>query len=205
MDKTPQISLTDTPLYRLTDALSRWFLVSILWLVCSLPLVTVGASTKATLMVFGSGEGDDSIGRRFFRGFRTGFFRITGLWLAGGVLEALLWLDALFYRQIFGNDSGILTGMVMIIGFFLLNFFRFICYCAGNTGGSVVALFKKAVWTMLICLPAVGIMAAMDLVAVTALVRIPGLLFLIILLPGFFADMHSRLISSFVARAVDGQ
>lgn len=90
-------NLADTPLYRLTAALSRWFMVSILWLVCSLPIVTLGAATKASLAVFTPEEcAQTGTTQKFFRAFRDGFGRATVLWLLTLALMVLLGLDVLF-------------------------------------------------------------------------------------------------------------
>lgn len=204
MAPNSRISLTDTPLYRLTNTLARWAAVSCLWLVCSLPLLTLGAATKAALAVFTPAEDSGTV-KKFFRAFRNGFLRITGLWLLIALLELLLGMDILFYRQLSRQGGAILAGIVLLLGNFLLNFQRFACFCAEGAEPGFRALLKRTAATMAVCLPAVGIATAMDLAAATALIKVPYLLFLIVILPGLFADIHSRLIRSFLSRCSDGQ
>lgn len=198
---SPQ-NLADTPLYRLTAALSRWFVVSILWLVCSLPIVTLGAATKASLAVFTPEEcAQTGTTQKFFRAFRDGFGRVTVLWFLTLALMVLLGMDVLFYRHLSGGSGAVLTGIVLLLGNLLLNFFRFGCFCAAETPVGFGALLQKAGLTMLGCLPVVGIFAAMDLFLFVTLVNIPYLLFLIVILPGLLACAHSRLIRGFRNRA----
>lgn len=68
--------------------------LNVLWLICSLPVVTLGASTAALYSVtLKLVEGDDGhIVQRFFRAFRENFRQATVLWLillAAGVFLAL--------------------------------------------------------------------------------------------------------------------
>lgn len=68
--------------------------LNVLWLICSLPVVTVGAATTALYSVtLKLAEGDDGhLTQRFFRAFRENYRQATVLWLivlAGGVFLAL--------------------------------------------------------------------------------------------------------------------
>lgn len=68
--------------------------LNLLWMVCSLPIVTIGASTTAlyyaTLKIV-RGE-DSNVGRMFFRAFKQNFRQSTVLWLI--MLAAGLFLGA---------------------------------------------------------------------------------------------------------------
>ena len=68
--------------------------LNLLWLVCSLPVVTAGAATAALYAVTLKLVEDDTghLTKRFFRAFRENFRQATALWLillAGGVVLAL--------------------------------------------------------------------------------------------------------------------
>ena len=87
-------------------------ILNILWLVCSIPVVTAGASTAAmyaVLLGYITGK-DDAVLRPFFRAFRDNFRIATPLWilnlLVGGVLAAeIFYLTAdtgLWLKIIFG-------------------------------------------------------------------------------------------------------
>ena len=74
-------------------ALSCW--LNLLWLLCSLPVVTMGAATAALYAVtLKLAEEDDThTTQRFFRAFRENFRQATALWLVLLFLGALLALD----------------------------------------------------------------------------------------------------------------
>lgn len=84
----------DTPLMRTLSTLFDLLVLSLLFLLCSVPLVTIGASLTA---LYGScarlaaGEGAGAAG--FFRLFRSRFKRSTLAWLVFLAAAAFLYLD----------------------------------------------------------------------------------------------------------------
>ena len=173
--------LTDTPAYKLTNAIYRWFLVSLLWLLCSLPIITMGAASAAAMGEFSDPENyyGHKLVRDFFCRFRSCFVRSTLLWIGFLLLLLLLVLDISFYQQFTGNTGRLLPALAVVLGNGLLGFVRFGGYAAatGENEG-LKALLKQAGKTMLLCLPIWAVMVAMDLAVITTLIRIPYLLFL---------------------------
>lgn len=203
MADNPRTSLTDTPLYRITSSISRWFAVSMLWLLCSLPIVTMGAATAAAMEASLSPEGASPQGlvKGYFCSFRKHFFRATGLWLLTLAALALLALDAVFYRQLMKGLPWLLPAAAVILGNLLLGLFRFGCFamiCRESTG--LKSLLKQAAGMMVLCLPVWAVMVALDLAAVTTLTRIPYLWVCLVILPGLYANIHCRLIQAFLRR-----
>lgn len=75
------------------------FKINFLWVVCSLPVVTLGAATCAMLTVLTAMQNEESCGARaFFRAFRRHFSKATILWLLivflGGMLALDYWIVA---------------------------------------------------------------------------------------------------------------
>ena len=68
-----------TALTRIFDVL----VATVLFVLCCLPVVTIGASTAAMydVMLCIAGDGCSSVARRFFGAFRDNFKQATGLWL----------------------------------------------------------------------------------------------------------------------------
>lgn len=195
--------LTDTPAYKLTNAVYRWFVISLLWFFCSLPLITIGAASSAAMGEFSDPENHygHKLVRDYFRRFRDCFLRATGLWLLFLILLGLLMLDISFYQQLAGSTGWFLPAVAVILGNLLLGFVRFGCFAAvtGENCG-FWGFLKHTGKMMLLCLPIWAVMVAIDLAAVTTLVRIPYLLFLLVLLPGLYADLHCKLIRIFLQR-----
>ena len=103
--------------------------VILLWLVCSLPVITIGASTTAlfgyTLKLTRDEEG--YVVRTFLRGFRKNFVRSTVLWMgvlaAGGVLV----LD-LYYCQFLNISDGLKMGLRTALGSLTLLYLLTVLY-----------------------------------------------------------------------------
>lgn len=73
----------DSPFGQLLTKLCYSCYLNLLWFVCSIPIVTIGASTTAlyyTSLKIARGE-DRDLGRMFFHSFRENFRQSTVLWL----------------------------------------------------------------------------------------------------------------------------
>ena len=85
--------------------------LNLLWFVCSLPIVTIGASTTAlyyvTLKIAENAEGD--ITQQFFRSFRSNFKQATVLWIALLVVGVVLGTDIYVLRHLAASTSGALA------------------------------------------------------------------------------------------------
>lgn len=85
----------DSKFMRFVEQLVDILLLNFLWLVCCLPLVTIGASTVAAYSVamrmLDSEEG--YIAKNFFRAFRANFAQGTVLWLLNAAAAYALYID----------------------------------------------------------------------------------------------------------------
>lgn len=87
-------------------------ILNILFLLCSIPIVTMGAAQAGlytAVRVITDKEDDSSPAAGFFRGFKTGFFKITLIWIPFLlIITASLW-------AFFGSTGGV--KIVAFIGF----------------------------------------------------------------------------------------
>ena len=85
----------DKPLFAVLTKLTYSAYLNILWLVCSLPIVTIGASTTALFYVTlkMAEDRDDGLTRMFFKAFRENFKPATKLWLILLAVGSLLAAD----------------------------------------------------------------------------------------------------------------
>lgn len=87
----------DNPVWRFIGKLGDLILLNVLWIICSIPIFTIGASTTAVYYVTMklSRDEDDSAIRGFFRSFKENFKQATIIWLillvAGGLLAFDFW------------------------------------------------------------------------------------------------------------------
>lgn len=89
---------TESPFWRAMGTIADIIWLNILFVVCCLPVVTVGASLTA---LYGTAmrvqdEEDNGVTRTFFRIFRSSFWPATGLWGIYGVIGAAI-VAAWFY------------------------------------------------------------------------------------------------------------
>jgi uncharacterized membrane protein YesL len=105
----------DSKFMRFMDQFVDLVLLNLLWLVFSLPLVTVGAATAAASSVILRGlDGEaPSLFRTFWSEFRRNFRRATGLWALEAAALYALWLDG---QLVFGApDPALLVLVVSIV------------------------------------------------------------------------------------------
>lgn len=97
----------DNPLFNILEKIADLFCIGLLWLVCSLPLITIGASTTAlyhvAYKVLRNREG--YLLQEFFSSFRSNFKQST-----------ILWLIALFSIIILGADAYVVYQTTTIWG-----------------------------------------------------------------------------------------
>lgn len=94
-------------------------MLNVLFLLCSIPIVTMGAAQAGlytAVRVITDKEDDTAPVKAFFRGFKTGFLKITLIWIPFmAVILASLW-------AFFGSTGGI--KIVALIGFCIVAIFE---------------------------------------------------------------------------------
>jgi uncharacterized membrane protein YesL len=100
---------------RLADQLVDVALLNLLWLVCCLPIITIGASTVAayrvSMRMIDSEEG--YIVKSFFKAFRANFVQGTFLWLLNAAALYALYLDWQIVSK--SSDPSIILILVSIL------------------------------------------------------------------------------------------
>ena len=102
-------------------------LVGILWIICCLPILTIGASTTALYysVVKSVKKGNGYTFREFFHAFRVNFVPATGIWAAVAGVTFLVQLNMGILIQ---KTSGY-TGLFFICFYFLVSVFLFAAAC----------------------------------------------------------------------------
>ncbi|HHX59733.1 MAG TPA: YesL family protein [Epulopiscium sp.] len=104
------------PFYKWGTEIADVMILSLLWLVCSLPIVTIGASTTALFYVYGKKvrKEDPYIVKSFFESFKQNFKQATLLTLMMGVI----FMSEYLYFEILRSGQG--PAWVKIIGLFFM-------------------------------------------------------------------------------------
>ena len=93
-------------------------LLNVCWILCSIPLFTIGAASSAlytVLIKMRDGE-DTKVVRRYFAAFRENFKRGTAVWLGLLLAAAVCGLDLYFANQMDSNAARViaLVGMAAV-------------------------------------------------------------------------------------------
>lgn len=107
----------DSKFYKYGTLLADLIILTILWLICSIPVITIGASTTALYYVttrqLSNREG--YVSRDFFRSFKQNFLEATAMTLILGVIAVVLFINI----NLFVPDSTINT-IIYLIQYVLL-------------------------------------------------------------------------------------
>lgn len=110
----------DSPLFRLINKLLNLLWLSILWAVCCIPIITIGASTTAlysvTLKYTKNEEG--YITSSFFTAFRQNFKQASIIWWLLLLAGLALSMDVIIYSR--SNTVGLMSILLMTFFFSLL-------------------------------------------------------------------------------------
>ena len=88
----------DSPLLKKLALIGNLAALNIIWLLCCIPIFTIGAATVAmhTVLLQYIEDTDDAVFRPFLKAFRENFKQATGIWLVFIPLLALLVFDAMY-------------------------------------------------------------------------------------------------------------
>ncbi len=162
--------MSDSPVIAFLNKLTDMVVLNMLWLICSLPVITIGASTTAMYYVSITSirSGDGYVVRRFFRSFKENFRQITPVWLLMLVCGALLTGDVVFWGRIQGTFAKGMTVLSVIVAVFLFMVELWIFPVFAKLRGSRRNLMKNAAAFAIGYLPYTVIVLLITLVVVYA-------------------------------------
>lgn len=114
----------DGPVFRFLQCLVALVEINFLWLLCSLPIVTLGGATIAAFDVCMKLIGDEegSVPGDFFRSFKANFKNGIPYGLLLLLCCYVVWLDFSLFNQIQGNPMLLLVMGILAVFVFLLSF-----------------------------------------------------------------------------------
>lgn len=106
----------DNPVWRFIGKFGDLILLNILWLVCSIPIFTIGASTTAVYYVTLKLVRDDDgyTIKSFFKSFKENFKQATAIWLVLLAVGAILGVDLYFFTRIYTGSGTLKTVMLTV-------------------------------------------------------------------------------------------
>ena len=106
----------DSLFYRLATKISDILILNLLWVICSIPIVTIGASTTAIYYVslkMVKNE-EDHIVRSFFKSFKQNFKQGTIMWLIFLVFAGILGTDYYYLFKVVEKPTIFLKGVTIL-------------------------------------------------------------------------------------------
>lgn len=104
----------DSPVVQKIAMAGNLVILNILWILCSLPIITAGAATTALYYVifqYQTAE-ETAVIKPFFRAFVKNFKHSTLLWIPSLIIMAILVLDV---RYMFAYGTSTLVGIVIFV------------------------------------------------------------------------------------------
>ena len=179
----------DSKISILLNRIADYVILGVIWIICSLPIFTIGASTTAlyyTSLKLLDGE-ESYLTKDFFYSFKTNFKQATLLWLAALGVGIFLAFDLMLCRQM-GNP----VTYVVVISFalvYLLTLLYLFPYLS-----KFYCTFKQAIRSALfMSIQHIGYTIA--LIVINAVLIITAMVnpFLVILLPAVFTYLNSSI------------
>ena len=119
----------DNPLMRFLSKVADLLILNLLFLVCSIPVVTIGASTTAMYYCFFKmKDGEDGyLVKKFFKSFRENFKQATLMWLPLLLLLVVLVTEFFMFRDVQGRGGSVVRAVILIgfIFWFLIHSYSF--------------------------------------------------------------------------------
>lgn len=106
----------DNPVWRFIGKFGDLIILNILWLICSIPIFTIGASTTAVYYVTLKLVRDDDgyTIRSFFKSFKENFKQSTIIWLILLAAGVILGVDMYFFAKLFTGGQTFKTVMLTV-------------------------------------------------------------------------------------------
>lgn len=131
----------NSPLWRFMDKALRLVWLNLLWLLCCLPIVTIGAATTALYSVSLKYVQDKEsyLTHSFFKAFKENFLPATFIWIIMAVCGIILGIDLVLYLRLPSAGPKELLLMLIFFTAMLLYLFTSLYIYA------IIAYFKNTV------------------------------------------------------------
>ena len=161
---------TDNVVMRALGKIGDMICLNVMWLICCIPIITIGASTTAlyTVMLRMVKNEEGYIFRGFLKAFKSNFKQSTLIWLILVLLGIVWTVDFRVAGFIPGMAGIILSAIFLALGFILLSVMIYIFPLTARYENGIKATFKNALILTVAKLPYTFLMVAIVVAAVFA-------------------------------------
>lgn len=156
----------DNPMIRLLGRVADLIILNLLWICCSIPVVTIGASTAAlyTVMLKIVKNEEGYIAKGFFKAFRVNFRQATKLWLPLLLFGMLLVMDYFAARAMPPEIRAVMQVLLPVLGAVLISVCtyafalqaRFENTVRNTLKNALILTFAKLPFTVMILILTIG-------------------------------------------------
>ena len=185
----------DNPVWRFVGRIWDLFILNLLWVICSIPIVTFGASTTAmyycTLKI---AKDRDSGGMftMFFHSFKDNIGQSTIIWIIMAFIGGILFFDIRFFSFYSPINNTVIRMIIFTVTCFLillwLFIFLYIFPIQAKFINSIKQTFKLALFMSIKHLVRTIIILAGSLIILIAvyylIMRLPGVMSMLVLILG---------------------
>lgn len=156
----------DAPLSRILIRIFDLLVLNICFILCSLPVFTIGASLTALYTVALAMEDRSGILRRFFRAFKANFRQATVIWLILLVVGVLLGIDLFWLKNADMALSVLLHVVLYITICFVLGTASFVFPLLAKYDNSIFATLKNSITFAVFAFPSLLLLILADAIPV---------------------------------------
>lgn len=156
----------DNPIMRGMGRLADFIILNLLWVVCSIPIITIGASTTAlyTVMLKLVKNEEGYIAKGFLKAFKENFKQSTIMWIIFLLISIVFVVDFASIKLMSDEIGGILQILFLFMGALLAAWMvyafalqaRFVNTVKNTLKNAMILVFAKLPFTVLIVLLTVG-------------------------------------------------
>lgn len=161
---------TDNVVMRALGKIGDMICLNVMWLICCIPIITIGASTTAlyTVMLRMVKNEEGYIFRGFLKAFKSNFKQSTLIWLILLLLGIVWTVDFRVAGFMPGMAGIILSAIFLALGFILLSVMIYIFPLTARYENGIKATFKNTLILTVAKLPYTFLMVAIVVAAVFA-------------------------------------
>lgn len=186
----------DSGFSRFMNRISDLFILNILWIICSIPIITIGASTTALYSVdLKLLDNEESyIIKNFFKAFKENFKKSTILWISIIIISILLGTNLIFWLKCNLSISYFALPFILFSLFIFLLVTPYIFPLLTKTKSSVINIIKYCFFVSLKNLPYSILITLFGISVLFATIYFPAFfLFMVLLGVSFHSYMVSRI------------
>lgn len=141
-----RFNMMDNVVVRALSKLGDMICLNVMWLICCIPIITIGASTTAlyTVMLKLVKNEEGYVFRGFLKAFKSNFKQSTIIWLIILILGIVWTVDFRVAGLMPGTAGLVLSAIFLALGFILLSVMLYIFPLTARYENSIKATFKNA-------------------------------------------------------------